>query len=982
MIRRCILLLAAVVSAAPLAADPADAVRELLARYVAGDLQGAAASWIEGAPRDTFIAAHRRRMSARCAQLVSLRTTVVSASGDDAVIGTEETFILDASRIETAHSRFVVRRERGEWRIAKWESREEALAQSIAADLVRRAELVEASPELATAALARALTRIAILRVNESRLDDADALIAIASSVAERIGDPAALADTLSARSVALRYRNPPDLGLAVELAREARDLALASGDRNSIAGARLRLSRADEMLTGEYDPEPLRAFLEESGDRVESATMLSLIATGVTRALNEAGKAREGMRYAELAAQYAEESADAAAEISAELVLGGAHTTHGGAGELAIRHFRRAVRRSLDAGFENAAALSLSSIAAVQSGTGRMDEALKTVEEGLKTITSPQGTGELLKRRSWIHMHRGEMEAAESDLRRALELEPGSPHELESNLAWIRYQQGRLDEALALAEQAGDEHGGSRWIRARALRCSGHAHEALQLYEELAAEEDAQPPAVTDPDRLLFAVSDMSGHGALMNMLVEKGRLEEALRVNERMKAVILRKVVARGRAGNRDLEKPAERKAEQGLAARVVSLNRALVTVKDEEEIASLRGQLEEARNDLIDFRQRKLAGHPIERMPLAPEIDIDRLPSRLDGVTIVSYAPTDEGTTIFVVGAKANGRRRLTVHLAPVDAAALQRLARRFSSLINERNLRADAFGAELYALLLRPIEHDLGNGALCIVPTGDLWNVPFHALRSGNGTRLIDRMAVFYAPSIAVLALAESKREQRRSREKPQVLAFANPQIGAETASLYRAFDPTAPLGALPEAETEVRAIGRIYGREHSAIRIGAEAREAALKRDAPRYDVLHVATHGLVDAKAPMFSALVLSASPEEAGDDGLLEAREIAALDLDIDLAVFSACDTGKSSAGGVLGFSWALFAAGCPTTVVSQWNAQSASTAKLMIEFHRQLVAGASKPEALRRAQLAVRRDKRYAHPFYWAPFMVVGVP
>jgi len=77
-----------------------------------------------------------------------------------------------------------------------------------------------------------------------------------------------------------------------------------------------------------------------------------------------------------------------------------------------------------------------------------------------------------------------------------------------------------------------------------------------------------------------------------------------------------------------------------------------------------------------------------------------------------------------------------------------------------------------------------------------------------------------------------------------------------------------------------------------------------------------------------------------------------------------------------------VIGLAWAFLVAGCPSTVVSQWEAESASTSILMIEFHRQLRAGVSKPEALRRAALALRRDRRYSHPFYWAPFIVVGAP
>jgi CHAT domain-containing protein len=60
----------------------------------------------------------------------------------------------------------------------------------------------------------------------------------------------------------------------------------------------------------------------------------------------------------------------------------------------------------------------------------------------------------------------------------------------------------------------------------------------------------------------------------------------------------------------------------------------------------------------------------------------------------------------------------------------------------------------------------------------------------------------------------------------------------------------------------------------------------------------------------------------------------------------------------------------------------VSQWKAVSSTTATMMVDFHRHLVRGADAPEALRQAQLALRRDSRYAHPFYWAPFVVLGAP
>src|SRR5213083_1986616 len=106
-------------------------------------------------------------------------------------------------------------------------------------------------------------------------------------------------------------------------------------------------------------------------------------------------------------------------------------------------------------------------------------------------------------------------------------------------------------------------------------------------------------------------------------------------------------------------------------------------------------------------------------------------------------------------------------------------------------------------------------------------------------------------------------------------------------------------------------------------------------------------------------------------------------------LDLKADLVVLSACETARGRVGageGVIGLTWALFVAGCPTTVVSQWKVDSASTTELMLEFHRQLQAQPqnskakiSKAEALRQAALKLMRHDRYRHPFHWAGFVVI---
>jgi CHAT domain-containing protein len=111
----------------------------------------------------------------------------------------------------------------------------------------------------------------------------------------------------------------------------------------------------------------------------------------------------------------------------------------------------------------------------------------------------------------------------------------------------------------------------------------------------------------------------------------------------------------------------------------------------------------------------------------------------------------------------------------------------------------------------------------------------------------------------------------------------------------------------------------------------------------------------------------------------------MLEAWEVMQLRLKARLAVLSGCETARGRIGageGVLGLSWAFFVAGCPATIVSQWKVDSASNQPLMVRFHRELLAGANTSEALRTAALELRKNERYRHPFYWAPFVLIGDP
>jgi CHAT domain-containing protein len=214
----------------------------------------------------------------------------------------------------------------------------------------------------------------------------------------------------------------------------------------------------------------------------------------------------------------------------------------------------------------------------------------------------------------------------------------------------------------------------------------------------------------------------------------------------------------------------------------------------------------------------------------------------------------------------------------------------------------------------------------------------------------------------------------------------LLALGNPVIGEETIGRASGALRGGHLGPLPVAEREVKALELLYGAERSRVYIGPEAQEERVKTEGRQARVLHFATHGILDDSSPMYSHLVLARG--DKNEDGLLEAWELMQLDLQSDLAVLSACETarGRFSAGeGVIGLSWAMFVAGAPATLVSQWKVVSAGTRDLMLNFHRQLkkpstAALATRAEALRRAARKLMKNPRTRHPFYWAGFVLVG--
>jgi CHAT domain-containing protein len=140
-------------------------------------------------------------------------------------------------------------------------------------------------------------------------------------------------------------------------------------------------------------------------------------------------------------------------------------------------------------------------------------------------------------------------------------------------------------------------------------------------------------------------------------------------------------------------------------------------------------------------------------------------------------------------------------------------------------------------------------------------------------------------------------------------------------------------------------------------------------------------MLHFAAHGIVSTKSPARSAIVLKPA---AGEDGLLQAREILGMSLNADLVTLSACDTGTGTVHGQEGVASLIrpfLAAGARTVVANLWDADDAFSLSLMQEFYRQLAIGTDVGESLRRAKLKMRQQfGPVAVPKLWSGVLVSG--
>ena len=613
-----------------------------------------------------------------------------------------------------------------------------------------------------------------------------------------------------------------------------------------------------------------------------------------------------------------------------------------------------------------------------VYSAQGKFRDSLDALDAALLTA---RGTGdktrisELLWRRSQVNLANHNAASSVENATEAINLAE------QLSLKNVRY--------LALTELG------------KAYRTRGENDLAMQTFKKATVqiEDMRKHVAGLENERQLFFEDKVVPYHQIFEMLVSGNDDEankQALLTAESAKARVLLDSFTVGRVDLAKVTSDREKEEERKLNQRIIDLNNQISqgngkAKADTALLTSLEEQLRTARTQYETLQNSIYAAHPElrtnqARTTTATFADVKNLLTDLK-TAFLEYVVTDSKTYLLVLTKSQNGESPiLRAYPIAITAGDIAKRTRNFRDMITTQSAFADD-ARHLYDLLLKPAEEQLkGKTSLCVVPDGILWDLPFQALEPRDGHYLLEDYAISYAPSLSVLREMSAKKPA--DGVSKSLLAFGNPTLPNEIAANIKTAYRGENLGPLPEAEVEVNALEKIWGTSSSRVLIGPSASKNVFRSEASKYSIIHLATHGILDDNSPMYSRLVMARSQSDPNDDGLLEAREIMRLDLHADLIVLSACQTarGRFGAGeGIVGMSWAFFVAGVPSMVASQWKVDSASTARLMIDFHKRLrsegsTSNLNKATALQQAALSLMKDPRYRHPYFWAGFVMIG--
>lgn len=415
-------------------------------------------------------------------------------------------------------------------------------------------------------------------------------------------------------------------------------------------------------------------------------------------------------------------------------------------------------------------------------------------------------------------------------------------------------------------------------------------------------------------------------------------------------------------------------------------------------QSQINTFEQQIVTAENELRQLEEQLASENPkfFELLnPLSQPLTLSETIAALPDETLfVEYFFDDQSLLLWTL----TGKGESYGELIETDTFALNGQVNRFYALCRDPDsdlAEIEVVGQRIAATLLDPISKWLEHYRRVIfVPHAILHRLPFHALR-WRGKLLVETHVVSYRPNAGSLRYVGVDRLLPTSS---CVLAIGNPS--KMMVPFYLDDDPI-PASSLLGAEKEAESIAGIFPNSLSLTR--RDATENEVRRQLSNFNILHFGTHGYLSREAPMLSSILLA-------NGEALTVAELAGIELNADLVVLSACSTalGQQTGGDeIIGLTRGLLGAGAKSVIVTIWPVDDKSTPQLMIPFYKNLKSGDISPahalhvaqqhlrglttdsqdsdlrevylRDLERGKVQIRRHN-YQHPFYWAPFILVG--
>jgi len=478
--------------------------------------------------------------------------------------------------------------------------------------------------------------------------------------------------------------------------------------------------------------------------------------------------------------------------------------------------------------------------------------------------------------------------------------------------------------------------------------------------------------------------------YGTLIDVLFEKNEIEEALsfmqqynlaEINDKMKNLEINyqnknKQMNKERsleiktdllAKKQELKEQLQKDAKEQNKQKIEELKK-IITIKEEEYLSFVQDE-----NDLSSY-QKQLANLRKKKKDIPENMAVlSYFIGKNDLYVIVATKENIAGRKVKLK--KADLEEIVTVlrNQVMVKRQGVRGKSLDFSKAKERRQetvkdtLQKDMFGQyaeRAYMYLINPVHQEIKDKEiLAIIPSGQLYLLPFQmigkTLADGTFSPLIEQYTIFYTNLVDVF----DNLKDENTNKNPQIAAFGNPD------------------GSLSSAEKEVKNIKNIYPQTQTFIR--NEATEDKLKSLSINFQVLHFATHGVLDYDEPKNSYLVMAKS---GNSDGKFQIKELFGQELmdNLNLVVLSACQTAvidkkAEHHNDPVSPASAFINQGVKSVIATLWNVDDEATSVLMENFYKNAKT-MNLAEALHKAQIDLSKNPKYVSPYYWSPFILIG--